>query len=311
MERLRVHIGPFSEKIDHHSRILLLGSCFSQEIHDRFKYHGFNSSSNPFGTVFHPEPLARFILETLSGRVEERMHLREDVHLSWDASALVYGMTENELRERLSAIRNEWREKLVKADFLFVTFGTAWGYKHKENGLIVANCHRLPQSGFDKEFSRIDQIVWIWQEVVKALKQINPTIQIIFTVSPVRHYRDGLIENNRSKAVLHLAIEELRKLTNSYYFPSYEIIVDELRDYRYFTEDLVHPNSLAVNYLWDRFTDVIMNDETKKISAKVASLRRQSEHRFIHPESEESYHFRLKTSSDIDQLLHDHPEIVW
>ena len=309
--KLKFPIEPSPVKISHDDKVLLLGSCFSDEIHDHFRFNGFNAISNPFGTVFHPLVLSRFLKETIDVPSQERGFQRDDVFLSWDASASVYAMEEKGLQAKMQALRKEWRDHLKESKVLIITFGTAWGYRHKELDLIVANCHKLPSSTFEKILSPSDKIVSSWNAIIQQLKEFNSELNIVFTVSPVRHVRDGLVENSRSKAHLITAVEHLSKENSLYYFPSYEIISDELRDYRFFKQDMAHPNEQAVSYVWDRFSESFFNEETLKLCSKVKVLRNSTLHKTLHPESRLTEKFGANLNIEISSFLSDHPQIVW
>ena len=311
MDHLKVKIDPFPFQIEHGDSILLIGSCFSEEVHAQFRKHGFNSVSNPFGTVFHPAPLARFITETLQGSVDERILQREDVFLSWDASSLIYAMSEKEVRSKLEQIRSAWKTKLTSSNHIFITLGSSWGYLHKDQQLLVANCHKFPPHHFEKTLSRVDEIVKCLKDAYHAIKSVNTKVNIIFTVSPVRHMRDGLVENTRSKSILHLAVQEMLELPGCYYFPSFELMIDELRDYRYYTEDMIHPNNQAVEQIWRSVSHSFFSEETTRLSAKVASLKSAGTHKLMFPDSQEAKRFTEKLQKEIEIFQDQYPEIIW
>ena len=309
--KLKFPIEPSLVKISHGDKVLLLGSCFSDEIFGHLRFSGFNAISNPFGTIFHPLVLSRFLMETLGAQNRERGFQRDDVFLSWDASASVYAMEQEDLHAKMQALRQEWRDHLKDSTFLIVTFGTAWGYRHKELDLIVANCHKLPSSTFEKILSSFDEIVSSWNATIQLLKEFNSELRVVFTVSPVRHVRDGLVENSRSKAHLITAVEQLSRENSLYYFPSFEIVSDELRDYRFYKQDMVHPNEQAVSYVWERFSESFFDEETVKLCSKVKFLRNSILHKTLHPESRISEQFGTSLRKEISSFLSEHPQIVW
>lgn len=276
-------------KINHKEPILFLGSCFSDDIAAKAQFNGFKVDSNPFGTVFHPLALGRFLLDCLTKKkTEEFIFQREELFFTFNASTTVYATSQNVLIDTLTELRYNWLEQLKTASHLFVTFGTAWGYEHKESQILVANCHKLPSQQFEKKLTSSNEISEVWKEIVKKLNALNPNLTVCFTVSPVRHVKDGLIENNQSKAILIEAIRGLIENSSANYFPSYEIVMDELRDYRFFKLDRVHPNDEAIEYVWQRFESTYCSDETIELSRKVKHLKLALSHKSLHPESQET-----------------------
>lgn len=277
---------PASDKLDHSAPVLFLGSCFSDEIAAKAHYFGFDTASNPFGTIFHPLALSRFLQETLRDSLPtERIIERDNYYFSWDASSLVYGNSPSELSALLREKRSAWREKLARATHLFITFGSAWGYlnTHQE---LVANCHKFPSQQFTKVLSEGGELLASWKETLALLRTHYPQLNIVFTVSPVRHSRDGLVENNRNKALLIELTRQLEQEHTCSYFPSYEIVLDELRDYRFYTKDRVHPNEEAIDYVWERFSDTYFSEATKALCNEVRKYRLAAAHRSHFPDSD-------------------------
>ncbi len=307
MRTLDVIIPQSEFKIDHHQPLALIGSCFSDEISSHFELNGFDTHSNPFGTIFHPSVIARFLNELCTGCLAERIVLREDVWLSWDAGSGMYAMSEGEIKRKLSSERSKWRELLSSASVLFITFGTAWRYELIESKLIVANCHKFSSGQFERAMSKAEDLLVEWKEVVKLLNRQFPDLKLVFTVSPVRHSKEGLVENNRSKAELIRLVAELEQLNNCSYFPSYELVLDVLRDYRYFTQDLVHPSLEAVQFVWEKIESTYFDQKTLELAKLVRQLKLSEEHRSLHPESKSSMDFRLNLGQKKQQLLADFP----
>lgn len=301
---------PSANRISHGQKILFLGSCFSDEISAKAKYFGLNADSNPFGTIFHPLALSQFILQSLNHFNKERIIQRSDLFLSWDAGSAIYGMTESDLVNNIFKIRKEWSEKLKQTDFLFVTFGTAWAYKLAASGELVANCHKFPSAVFVKELTLQNEIVDKWKITLGHLKELNPNLHVIFTVSPVRHIKDGLVENNRSKAILLDSVRQLEAESKCSYFPSYEIVMDELRDYRFYKADRVHPNEEAIDYVWNRFSDVFFTEQTIKLNKEIVKLRLAEQHRTLYPESIESKRNLLLNQEIRKTFLMQNPEVI-
>jgi len=308
MENLFLKFDPGKSpfKIDHKSNLLFLGSCFSDEIALIAAQQGFHCLSNPLGTIFHPLPLARFIKQCISGVEYERLLERNGRWFSWDASSLINGDSENSIIQKLMPIRQNWMEELHKTSVLFVTFGTAWGYKLSDK-TIVANCHKKEQSLFQKELTESQEIIDVWLEAIDLLKHVNSEIKIVFTVSPVRHIRDGLVENNFSKAILIDALRRLNMCSNTYYFPSYEIVIDQLRDYRFFKQDRIHPTEEAVNVVWDYFMTHYTDGNTKKIAGEIGAYSKMRSHVPKYAGAEELSHHQRKVNSRRSELLEKYP----
>lgn len=297
--------------INHKDKLLFLGSCFSDEISSKFKYHGFNSLSNPFGTIFHPIIISKFIDECLSNKtINERIFHRNDIFLSWDASSTIYDTDKFKLKLDLIEIRRNFVNQLKAAHTLFITFGSSWGYHLEENSELVANCHKMPSNIFRKELSSIESIVSEWRKTIDLIKVINPEIQLIFTVSPVRHIKDGLIENNQSKSILIESIRQINKFSNSSYFPSYEIMIDELRDYRFYKSDLIHPSEDAIEYIWNKIQTSFFELNTIKKVKDINSLKKQIGHKYLHPDSKETIENKMKLDIKIKKFKEENPEII-
>lgn len=292
---LSFNIPAEEKKITHKETILFLGSCFSDEIASKAKYNGFKVLSNPFGTVFHPLALGRFLEETLDNKsFEERIFQREELFFSWDASTIVYGTSRHALTDHLAETRKNWLNELKCASHLFVTFGTAWGYHNEGINCVVANCHKLPSQQFVKSLTSSKEITAVWKVIIDKLNVLNPNLTVCFTVSPVRHVKDGFVQNNQSKAVLIESVRHLQENSKALYFPSYEIVMDELRDYRFFKQDRVHPNDEAIDYVWNRFVESFCSNETQALCAQVKSLKLALSHKSLHPESKETQAYKKK-----------------
>lgn len=298
-------------KIVHEQPLLFLGSCFSDEISFRAKNAGFQVNANPFGTIFHPLALSRFINESiLAIDCEERIIERNELFFSLDASSTIYASSSNELISELKQIRENWVLKLKAASHLFITFGTAWLYELTVDKTFVANCHKLPGSYFQKRLVLSDELVNHWKTTLDNIRRINPEIQVVFTVSPVRHAKDGLIENNQSKAQLIDAVRQLANLESSNYFPSYEIVIDELRDYRFYKKDRLHPSDEAIDYVWQRFEETFCTEETRTLSNEVRQLKSAMHHKSIHPESTETKAHKKRVEEQRTKFEASYPYIV-
>ena len=304
----KVQINPSETKIGYQDKILLLGSCFADNIGEKFGEHYFQATVNPFGTLYNPASIMKAI--TLSFEHDNKHYILQHNGL-WH-SMMHHGSfshpDKNELLSRYNESLAIMRNALQEASTIVVTFGTSWIYQME--GMVVANCHKIPAERFRRDCMTVDRIIDMW---LPLLVQI-PNKHWIFTVSPIRHIKDGLHANHLSKATLLQAIDTLivnaRGLnpSSSYsYFPSYEIMLDELRDYRFYAEDMVHPSQVAVDYIWQRFVETYMTVDTQGEMRTLYQLWRDRHHRFLHPESEEAQTFAERIASRVQNLKEQYP----
>ena len=293
--------APF--QISHTDKLLLLGSCFADEMGEKLTANGFQVLANPFGTLYNPASIALMLLRCISERdcTEVFQDSVTGIWHSWMHHSRFSAATRNELQESVNKATAQTADYLRQANVLIVTFGTAIIYRLKETGMLVANCHKQPDSLFLRERLTAYDIVDQWQILLNLLSTINPELKIIFTVSPIRHKRDGLHVNQISKGILLQAVDEIvnsnlsnskceheQEIVNSKssnckynYFPSYEIMLDELRDYRFYAEDMVHPSPLAVEYIWQRFQQTYMSPQTVEQCRLKLKQWKQTQHRTI------------------------------
>ena len=266
-------------QISHTDRVMLIGSCFADEVGAKFVRGGFDALVNPFGTLYNPASIAALLLRSISERETTEVFMDKDgTWHSWMHHSRFSAPSQAELSERIEAATLKASEYLRTADVLIVTLGTAIIYRLRESGMLVANCHKQPDSMFVRERMQACDIVNQWQMLLQQLQSVNPKLHVIFTVSPIRHKRDGLHVNQISKGILLQAVDEFGAGT---YFPSYEIMLDELRDYRYYADDMIHPSPLAVEYIWQRFQDTYFDNKTKDSVAKANKEYARSQHRTI------------------------------
>ena len=304
----KVNIKPSEKKIGYQDRILLLGSCFADNIGRKFEERYFQTTLNPMGTLYNPTSIAEAVVLACSMSSISQAQIVE-----WDGmwhSMLHHGsfshMDKNELIVRCENSINTLSDSIKVANVIIVTFGTAWVYEYK--GKVVANCHKIPAKEFVRRRLTMEEIVQTWQPIIEKMSDKH----WIFTVSPIRHIKDGLHENQISKALLLQAVDGLRSRLSSHvpnidYFPSYEIMLDELRDYRFYAEDMVHPSEVAVNYIWQRFVDTYMQGNVHNEMRVLHQLWKDRHHRFLHPESMEAQTFAQHLQDKITQLRKDYP----
>jgi len=272
--------------IDYNSKVFLLGSCFAENIGEKFEYFKFQHYVNPFGILFHPIAIHNLVSNALHGKkyAEDDVFINNEQFHSFDAHSKLSQHTKSLLLHQLNAASQKTSHYLKQSTHVVITLGTAWVYRYLKTNKIVANCHKIPQQQFQKQILSVDVIVAALQSIIEQVKKVNPKVNFIFTVSPVRHIKDGFIENTQSKSHLLAALHKMLD-DQSHYFPSYEIMMDELRDYRFYNQDLLHPSPLAVDYIWDRFKTVWMADSAIAIMSEVDIIQKGLQHKPFNPNS--------------------------
>lgn len=294
------------QKIRFESSMLFIGSCFSSNMGQLSINHGLNTLSNPFGTLFHPEPIMKSIQSAIRDS-EEVFYVETTNFVSdWNSAHLLQSSSKEAHLRLILEKRKRMRDALSGNAWLFVTFGTSIAYRHISDDMVVANCHKQPTELFKRESSSPSDMFTKWSGFIKELIKWNPRLNIVFTVSPVRHIRDGLIENNKSKARLFVLIEKLMEAHPVSYYPSFEILQDCLRDYRFFKEDMVHPNEQAVKEVWKHFSESYFSKNDQSLAKKIAKLHTAKAHRKINDIKDEKHKLAqwIKNQEDeIEQLL--------
>ncbi|APY10245.1 GSCFA domain-containing protein [Seonamhaeicola sp. S2-3] len=300
--------------IDYKSKILLLGSCFTEHIGSKLEYFKFQSSVNPFGILFHPKAIESLVSNAVKGNVYSNNNIffnNEQWH-SFDAHSKLSNVSKDELLKCLNEQIKLTNQHIHESTHVVITLGTAWVYRHIKTKAVVANCHKVPQKEFKKELLLIDTISDSLQNIVDLIRSVNTNASIIFTVSPVRHLKDGFVENTLSKSLLISAIHQvIEARKNLHYFPSYEIMMDELRDYRFYNEDMIHPNPTAINYIWEKFKLVWFTEEVYKIMDEVDVIQKGLQHKPFNPNSEAHLQFLQKLEKKKAQLSLKVPHIVF
>ncbi len=291
--------------INYSSKVLLLGSCFAQNMGAKLEYYKFQQCTNPFGILFHPVAIEKLITRAVNHTwfTSKDVFLQNEQWHCFLAHSKLSNTSEEDLISALNSALEKLRTSLLEASHVVFTFGTAWVYKHLEKDTIVANCHKVPQKEFVKQLLSPDDVSDVLLGIETKLRTINPTCSIINTVSPVRHIKDGLLANSRSKAHLIAGVQEIispEKL--NYYFPSYEIMMDELRDYRYYKEDLIHPNDTAIHLIWEKFLSSWVASETFEIQKKIAVIQNGLLHIPFNENSKAHTHFKKDLEVQILQV---------
>lgn len=305
---------PFKKEIynpiTYDANVCLLGSCFSTHIGQKLAYYKFKTFQNPLGILFQPKAIENLILKAINQHTfteADIFYANERWHC-FEAHSELSHTDKNVLLENLNLAVAETNTFLREASHVIITLGTAWAYRHIETDTFVANCHKVPQKQFLKEILSVDEVAASVENCVALLRNINPKITILFTVSPVRHTKDGFIENQRSKAHLLAGIHQIVSNRHQiHYFPSYELMMDELRDYRFYADDMIHPNSLAINYIWEKFTHAWVSDESEKMMETVENIQKGLAHKPFNPESEQHQKFIAKLQAKIANLQAEFP----
>jgi len=294
--KLQTHIPlakQSSNLIDYNSSILLLGSCFVENMGDKLSYFKFQNLQNPFGILFQPKAIESLI----SNAINQKKYSEADIFFyneqwhCYEAHSKLSNPSKEVLLSNLNHAIKLTNKQIKESTHIIITLGTAWVYRFVESDSLVANCHKVPQKQFVKELLSVDAITQSLVTMVNSICSINKNADVIFTVSPVRHIKDGFIENTQSKShlftVIHQLINDQLLIGNGQltYFPSYEIMMDELRDYRFYAEDMVHPNQLAINYIWEKFQQVWITDETSKTMDTIDSIQKGLRHKPFNPNS--------------------------
>lgn len=304
-----VHIPANSLRISHRQHILLMGSCFADEMGQKLHDDRFDCLVNPFGTLYNPMSILQSLERLLSGREfgESDLFQYGGLWHSWMHHGSFSGVNP---QDTLDGIRRSFAqavEFLRQTDVLVMTWGTNRSYFYQDQ--LVANCHKVPEKQFRTRDFGVEEIVNCTTEVLNRLWQVNPQLHVVLTVSPIRYVKYGLHESQLSKATLLLAADALQRQfpDTVHYFPAYEILMDELRDYRFYADDLVHPSSLAVQYVYERFTSCFVDKQDQLISAECRKLVREMQHRPLHPESAEYQRFRAQLEKKINDLKQRYP----
>lgn len=295
-------------QIDYTSQLLVLGSCFSENIGVKLNYYKFQTVQNPFGILFHPLAIENLIAR--AGKKEyysaaDLFFLDERWHC-FDAHSSLSDVERETLLENLNTQLVRTENQLRQATHILITLGTAWTYQKRNTGETVANCHKVPQKEFNKHLLTVNEITASLQRTVQHIESINKKAQLIFTISPVRHIKDGFIENQQSKAHLITAIHTILSIPPSeargIYFPSYEIMIDELRDYRFYKRDMVHPNDLAIDYIWEKFQQVWISETAHVTMKRVDEIQKGLLHKPFVVTSEQHQKFLEAVKKKIEML---------
>jgi hypothetical protein len=298
--RTELKIKPQQNKIDYTSKVLLIGSCFTQNIGDKLTYYKLNNLINPFGILFHPKAIENLIVASLENRfiTEDDLVFHNERWHCFDVHSDFSGSDKNLMLANINSAIKQTKNYIETASHIVLTLGTAWVYRYNITNNLVANCHKIPQKEFQKNLLPIDEIVKSLSNIIVKIKAFNPKATIIFTVSPIRHLKDGFIENQLSKAHLLSAIHQI----NAPYFPAYEILMDDLRDYRFYAKDMIHPNEIAIDYIWQKFMETWINPSENDTMEQINQIQKGLAHRPFDENSENHQLFLKKLHQKITDL---------
>ena len=283
-----------------------MGSCFVEHIGRIMAENKFPVDLNPFGTLYNPASVAKGLWRLMRGDPfgDEDVFLHEEVYHSFSHHSRFSSPSKAECLERINSRLLQSSALLREATRMIITWGTAWVYRWDEDGSVVSNCHKLPERFFQRERLSVDAIVSEWKDLLKALWEVNPTVRILFTVSPIRHWKDGAHGNQLSKATLLLAVEALRGTFPERidYFPSFELMMDELRDYRFYADDMLHPSAQAIEYIWECFVAHYFDKDSQALLKEWENVRMALQHRPFQPQSEAYRQFILQTLLKMERI---------
>ena len=301
---------PFDTKINHQHKLLLIGSCFTEQIGNKLAHHKFRVLDNPNGILFNPISITKSIWSYINNKqygANDLFYQNENWN-SWEHHSRFSHPDQQACVDGINASQNRAHEFLRSADWLLITLGSAFVYELAEKS-VVANCHKVPTDKFNKRLLQLEEVVSALQQMQEGLSAINPYLKIIYTISPVRYLRDGFVENNRSKATLHLAVQQLTQLANTFYFPAYELVMDDLRDYRFYAEDMVHPNYAATNYVWKKFIATSIDEPSQELMKEINNINAAKSHKAFNPASDQHKKFLQANLERVKKLQQQFPYI--
>lgn len=309
--RTAIRIGDKHKHIEHHDYIMMLGSCFSDNIGCKLHDAMFHVNVNPFGTVYNPASILNEVRRIISGEqitAEELFHAN-GVWNHFGFHSHFSKASKNDALERMNQRLTQAHEHLLNCDIVIITLGTAFVYEHNSSKQVVSNCHKLPASEFSRKMMSIEEVSSCLNEIIGEIRSFTPKARIIFTVSPIRHVADGLEQNQLSKSILRAVAGVTAANHNEYcdYFPAYEIMMDDLRDYRFYAADMVHPSDVAIEYIWNTFKASYFNDRTAQAVLRCERLSKRLSHRHMTDNQEAIACFKAETSEIAANLIKEYP----
>lgn len=311
--RTEVEIAKYPFSIGYNTPTLFIGSCFTENIGAIMRENRMPVLINPFGVVYNPFSIDKCIQNLIESRAyaDVDVHCRNGLWYSYDHHTRFSSPSIEECLQRINSAVGEGHKFLLGVKNLVVTFGTARIYRLRSNGEVVVNCHKVPAKEFDHQLMTVDEIVATWSSRIGQLLEMNRALKIIFTVSPIRHWKDGAEGNQLSKSTLIVAVHTLVQMfpNNAFYFPSYEIMMDDLRDYRFYDDDMLHPSPMAIEYIWAKFAKSFIDKESEGLIAQIRKILQAAGHRPFNPATAEHQRFVVQTLSQIAQIAENHSGI--
>ena len=298
--------------IDYSSKLVSFGSCFAENMSNKFDYFKFSTITNPFGIIFNPISLEKIIVRSIHKKyfTEKDIFFHNEAWHCFEVHSELSNLDKADFLFTLNQLIDTTNWHIENATHCLITLGTSWVYKHIESDEIVANCHKVPQQQFMKELLSVADIEVSLKRIVSEIHVVNPNCKFIFTISPVRHSKDGFVENNVSKSQLITALYHfLPKTNSSIYFPSYEIIMDELRDYRFYAEDMLHPNQTAIDYIWMKFSENFIDEKEFVTMQYVSEIQKSLSHRPFNPNSESHLKFQNNLKQKMNAIVAKYPDM--
>lgn len=307
-----VEIPGFPVKIDYFSKIIMMGSCFAEEIGVKLHKLKFNIDFNPFGILYNPVSIANSLKILINKRLFKPgdLYFKDGLWFSFSHHGRFSSEDRDKTLEQINSRIEAGAENIINADYLFLTFGTSWVYELNSTGRVVTNCHKVPANEFRRYRLPEQEISEVYRDVLDELWKINANLKVVFTVSPIRHWKDGAIQNQVSKAALILAIHNIIGNSGNRqcgYFPSYEIVMDELRDYRYYASDMFHLSDVAINHIWKKFEQVLITEESQNISNEILKIQKAAEHKPVNKRKPEFKKFVSNSLMKVNNLLEEYP----
>lgn len=304
----KVPVALYNHSIDYNSKLLSLGSCFAENMGEKFQYFKFQSTTNPFGIIFNPVSIEKLVERIVNQKLftEADIFFHNELWHCYEVHSELSHPDKREFLVKLNLIILQSNNLIIQASHIIITYGTAWVYRHNSTNEIVANCHKVPQKEFTKEILSPETIQQSIQNTIALVQKVNSNCRFIFTISPVRHIKDGFKENQRSKAHLITAIHD-SQFTIHNYFPSYEIMMDELRDYRFYADDMLHPSQAAIDYIWIRFFENYVDSNCFATMQEVCTIQKGLAHRPFNPNTESHQQFLATLNQKIIRLQGEFP----
>lgn len=306
----------FQTTISHQHQLMLMGSCFTENIGDKLLAHKFPVLQNPNGILFNPVSVKEALENYITNKqitADDLFNLNEGYH-SWQHHSRYSAVTPEEAVQKINSATLEAHRYLKTANWLIVTFGSAWVYELTANaanaqpGNVAANNHKAPSAWFNRRLLKNDELYAVIEQTIQPLQQFNPDLKIIFTISPVRHLREGFVENNRSKAALiHAVHTAVENFASCFYFPAYELVIDDLRDYRFYAEDMVHPNYAATNYVWEKFVACCIDEPSQELMKQINEINAAVNHKPFNETSAAHQAFKLKYLKILQDMQQNYP----